>query len=71
MKHNSLYIYSINKDRRDNSIDKIIPLYNLGHDDNNQICSFGFNKMIDKGNSFIIIRFDNDKFIKTNNNGYN
>lgn len=72
MKQNSLYIYSINKDRRDNNIDKIIPLYNLGHDDNNQICSFGFNKMIDKGNSFIIIRFDNDKFIKTINSiGFN
>ena len=75
IKQNSLYIYSINKDKRDNSIDKILPLYNFGHfDDNNnsQICSFGFNKIIDKGNSFMIVRFDNDKFVKTNNiNRYN
>ena len=68
IKQNSLYIYSFNKDRRDNSIEKILPLYNFGHieDDDSQICSFGFSKIIDNGKSFMIVRFDNDKFIKTN-----
>jgi len=76
IKQNSLYIYSINKDKNYNSIDKILPLYNFGHIDdnnnNNQICSFVFNKIINKGSSFMVVRFDNDNFIKTNNNiGYN
>jgi len=74
LKQNSLYIYSIIKDKNDNSIDKILPLYNFGHIDdiNSQICSFGFDKIINKGNSFMVVRFGNDNFIKTNNNiGYN
>ena len=68
IKQNSLYIYAINKDKRDNNtIEKIIPLYNFGHIDSNQICSFGFNKTINEEKSFMIVRLDDDKFIKTNN----
>ena len=68
IKQNSLYIYAINKDKRDNNtIEKIIPLYNFGHIDSNQICSFGFNKTITEEKSFMIVRLDDDKFIKTNN----
>ena len=68
IKQNSLYIYAINKDKRDNNtIEKIIPLYNFGHIDSNQICSFGFNKTINEGKNFMIVRLDDDKFIKTNN----
>ena len=66
-KQNSLYIFGINIDQRDNSIEKILPLYNLGHFEESNICSFGFDKFIDKGNSFIIVRLNDDKFIKTNN----
>ncbi len=74
IKQNSLYIYSIIKDKNDNSIDKILPLYNFGHldDNNSQIWTFGFDKIMNKGNSFMVVRFGNDNFIKTNNNfGYN
>ena len=74
IKQNSLYIYSIIRDKNDNSIDKILPLYNFGHIDenNSQICTFGFDKIMNKGNSFMVVRFENDNFIKTNNNfGYN
>ena len=67
IKQNSLYIYIINKDKRENTIEKILPLYNFGHIDNNQICSFGFGKMINEGKSFMVVRLDDDKFIKTNN----
>ena len=69
-----MYIYSIIKDKNDNSIDKILPLYNFGHldDNNSQIWTFGFDKIMNKGNSFMVVRFGNDNFIKTNNNfGYN
>ena len=66
-KQNSLYIFGINIDQRDNSIEKILPLYNFGHFEESNICSFGFDKFIDKGNSFIIVRLNDDKFIKTNN----
>ena len=74
IKQNSLYIYSVKEDKKVNNIDKILPLYNFGHIDdsnNSQIISFEFNKLIDNGNGFIVVRFDNDKFIKTNNNGDN
>ena len=67
IKQNSLYIYSINKDKRENTIEKILPLYNFGHNNTNQICSFGFGKIINEGKSFIIVRLDDDKFIKSNN----
>ena len=67
IKQNSLYVYAITKDKRDNSIEKILPLYNFGHLDTNQICSFRFNKTINDGKSFIVVRLDEDKFIKTNN----
>ena len=67
IKQNSLYIYSINKDKRENTIEKILPLYNFGHIDNNQICSFGFGKIINEGKSFMIVRLGDDKFIKTKN----
>jgi hypothetical protein len=66
-KQNSLYIFSINIDQRDNSIEKILPLYNFGHFEESNICSFAFDTFIDKGNSFIIVRLNDDKFIKTNN----
>ena len=67
LKLNSLYIFSINKDKKENTINKILPQYNFGHANDSQICSFGFDKYIDKENSFMIVRFDDDKFIKTNN----
>ena len=67
IKQNSLYIYSINKDKRENTIEKILPLYNFGHNNTNQICTFGFGKIINEGKSFIIVRLDDDKFIKSNN----
>jgi CRISPR/Cas system-associated endoribonuclease Cas2 len=61
---NSLYIFGLTKDKRDNIINKIEPLYNFGHIDGSQIVSFEFNKMI-KQNTFLVVRFENDFFIKT------
>ena len=64
---NSLYIYGIIKDKRDNTINKIIPIYNFGHIDGSKIVSFEFNKFLNKGNSFLVVRFENDNFIKIEN----
>jgi len=61
---NSLYIFGLTKDKRDNIINKVEPLYNFGHIDGSQIVSFEFNKMI-KQNTFLVVRFENDFFIKT------
>lgn len=66
LKQYSLYIFGIDKDKKENTINKILPLYNFGHVNDSQICSFGFDNFIDKGKSFLIVRFDDDKFIKTN-----
>lgn len=66
LKQYSLYIFGIDKDKKENTINKILPLYNFGHVNDSQIYSFGFDNFIDKGKSFLIIRFDDDKFIKTN-----
>ena len=66
LKQNSLYIFGIDKDKNENTINKILPLYNFGHVNDSQICSFGFDKYIDKENSFLIVRFDEDKFVITN-----
>lgn len=63
-KQNSLYIFGLTKDKRDNSINLISPLYNFGHIDGSQIVSFEFNKMCKK-HTFLIVRFENDNFIKT------
>ena len=66
LKQNSLYIYEIIKDQRDNNtINQIFPFYNFGHIDENQIVSFEFNKMLNKGNTFLVIRFEKDNFIRT------
>ena len=63
---NSLYIFALMKDIKDNNnITKVIPLYNFGHVQGSQINSFGFNKMIDRENSILVVRFDDDNFIKT------
>lgn len=63
-KQNSLYIFRIIKDNRDNTIKKIIPLYNFGHIDGSQILSFDFNKLSNKENTSFVVRFENDNFIK-------
>ena len=60
----SLYIFGLKKDKRDNTINKVEPLYNFGHIDGSQIVSFEFNKMI-KQNTFLVVRFEKDFFIKT------
>ena len=62
---NSLYIFALTKDKRDNSINKVYPLYNFGHVEGSQILSFEFNKMSAKGNTFLVVRFENDIFVKT------
>ena len=67
IKQNSLYIYGIIKDKRDNTINKIIPFYNFGHIEGSKIVSFEFNKILNNGNSFLVVRFENDNFIKTEN----
>ena len=67
VKQNSLYIYGIIKDKRDNTINKIIPFYNFGHIEGSKIVSFEFNKFLNKENSFLVVRFENDNFIKTEN----
>ena len=61
---NSLYIYGLTKDKRENIINKIEPLYNFGHIDGIQIVSFEFNKM-NKQSTFLVVRFEKDFFIKT------
>ena len=63
----SLYIFALTKDQRDNSIIEGFPLYNFGHIDGSQIVSFEFNKMIDKNYTFLVVRFEKDIFIKTEN----
>jgi hypothetical protein len=63
-KQNSLYIFGLTKDKRDNTIKKVESLYNFGHIDGSQIVSFEFNKKI-KQNTFLVVRFENDFFIKT------
>ena len=63
-KQNSLYIFGVTKDKRDNSINQISPLYNFGHIEGSQIVSFEFNKML-KEKTFLVVRFENDNFIKT------
>jgi hypothetical protein len=60
----SLYIFGLTKDKRDNTINNVKPLYNFGHIDGSQIVSFEFNKMI-KQNTFLVVRFEKDFFIKT------
>lgn len=67
IKQNSLYICAITKDKRDNTINQITPLYNFGHIEGSKIVSFEFNRMFNKGNSFLVVRFENDNFIKTEN----
>lgn len=66
-KNKSLYIFGAIKDKRDNNINRIIPLYNFGHLDGNQIISFEFNRINKKENISFVVRFENDIFIKTNN----
>ena len=61
-----LYIFKAFKDSRDNTINKIIPLYNFGHIDGSKIVSFDFNNSANKNNTFFAVRFENDNFIKTN-----
>jgi hypothetical protein len=60
----SLYIFGLTKDKRDNTINKIEPLYNFGHIDVSQIVSFEFNKMI-RRNTLLVVRFETDFFIKS------
>ena len=61
-KQNSLYIFQVFKDKRDKTIEKILPLYNFGHIKDNKICNFRFNT--EPGNNFMIVRFENDIFIR-------
>ncbi len=62
---NSLYIFALTKDTRDNTINKGFPLYNFGHIDGSQIVSFQFIKMLNQGYTFLMVRFENDNFIRT------
>ena len=64
IKKNSLYIYGLTKEK-DNSISQFIPLYNFGYINGSQIVSFEFNKMMTNGNTFLVVRFEKDNFIKT------
>ena len=64
IKQNSLYICAMIKDQRDNSLNQIIPLYNFGHIDGNQIVSCEFNKKLNK-DTFLVVRLEKDNFIKT------
>ena len=62
---NSLYIFALTKDTRDNTINRGFPLYNFGHIDGSQIVSFQFIKMLNQGYTFLMVRFENDNFIRT------
>ena len=63
---NSLYIFAVVKKQRDNNtISKIIPLYNFGHAKGSQIVAFKFNSDIKNKNINLVVRFEEDKFIKT------
>jgi hypothetical protein len=64
-KQNSLYIFALTKDKRDNNINQGILLYDFGHVEGNQIVSFEFNKMLKNENTFLVVRFEKDIFIKT------
>jgi hypothetical protein len=64
-KQNSLYICAMFKDKRDNSLNQVIPLYNFGHIDGCQIVSCDFNKVLNNGNTFLLVRFEKNNFIKT------
>ena len=59
---NSLYVFGIEKDKKDKNIEKILPLYNFGHIKDNQIINFQFCN--EKNNNFLMVRFDNDKFVR-------